>query len=333
VNVRDLFAKKTFSETSVTSPSVAVFGMRAYMTWRGDQNSENLNLAIIDVDLSNSDDAIRNATVHAKVTFSDTSAAAPSVAAFNGRLYIAWTGLNNSVNIANIELNDKGIFSIVNAIRYQNQTSFTGPAIAGHGDRIYVCWCGEDDAHSLNLAEFDTDLRFLRWNQLAERSHQTPALLSSYAYEGTADRHASLTLAWTGTDGRLNIALINFDHLDVKSGTKDTYDQFSDSSPSLAYWGGQYIAWTGTFGPPFINIAAISKYNAELSPPAFQPLSPETYVEQALGGLSLVPLFPLSADGTQDVLNEPARLMVFWAGVDGAGLLNMGVAEELGVSP
>jgi hypothetical protein len=84
----------------------------------------------------------------------------------------------------------------------------------------------------------------------------TPALLSSYAYEGTADRHASLTLAWTGTDGRLNIALINFDHLDVKSGTKDTYDQFSDSSPSLAYWGGQYIAWTGTFGPPFINIAA-----------------------------------------------------------------------------
>jgi hypothetical protein len=95
----------------------------------------------------------------------------------------------------------------------------------------------------------------------------TPALLSSYAYEGTADRHASLTLAWTGTDGRLNIALINFDHLDVKSGTKDTYDQFSDSSPSLAYWGGQYIAWTGTFGPPFINIAAISKYNAELSPP------------------------------------------------------------------
>lgn len=161
----------------------------------------------------------------------------------------------------------------------------------------------------------------------------TPALLSSYAYEGTADRHASLTLAWTGTDGRLNIALINFDHLDVKSGTKDTYDQFSNSSPSLAYWGGQYIAWTGTFGPPFINIAAISKYNAELSPPAFQPLSPETYVEQALGGLSLVPLFPLSTDGTQDVLNEPARLMVFWAGVDGAGLLNMGVAEELGVSP
>jgi hypothetical protein len=118
----------------------------------------------------------------------------PGIAAFNGQLYIAYSGANNSISI--VSSPDGSTWSTQRVI-YQSGASQVGVGLAAFGGRLYLAFDGIDRSHTIN---FISSADGLSWSGTTlfgtNTSTTTPALAAS---------SNQLLIAWGGNNGGQNI--------------------------------------------------------------------------------------------------------------------------------
>lgn len=141
------------------------------------------------------------------------------------------------------------------AILTSSELSLGSPAMARLGGRTFVAWTGTDQR--LNVME----LRFEpRTPQSAPRWVQGgKAILQEYSAFGPAlcSDGGMLFLAWTGTDGRLNVARSN----DGRSFfEKKTLAETSAAAPGLCLGSETYIlSWTSSDGQNRLCVRSMAR--------------------------------------------------------------------------
>jgi hypothetical protein len=197
--------KTTLPETSDHSPSLAFFGGRLFIAWKGSGN-ENLNVAFSQP-LSAGVRPVFD--LKRKHTSGERSDDAPTLAVHHGTLFIGWKGSgNDNLNVAVVEFLDLGggeasIGGIVNKLTL-GDTSSKAPALASHNDKLFIAWKGSGN-DNLNLmysdvvGSFRTDLKHIS----EETSDSAPAL---------ASHRGKLFIGWKGEDlpSHLNSAEVQF---------------------------------------------------------------------------------------------------------------------------
>src|SRR5207249_3816642 len=117
--------KRILSATSNGAPALASNAERLLLAWTGPGDGR-LNVAPITLSASGSGiEDIANAVV-----LSDTSSDAPALASHDGRLFLAWKGLDD--NRLNVMFSDDGGRTFKGK-RIVSATSDRAPALASHG--------------------------------------------------------------------------------------------------------------------------------------------------------------------------------------------------------
>jgi hypothetical protein len=166
--------------------------------------------------LASSSAPLRPATVS-----SQRADSAPAMMAFNGTVYVGWTGRNAAHNLNLMTYNPTskvfGPAHVLTDTTLQGQ----GPSLANFNGNLYVTWTGSD--HRLNVGRYDPTNPSVLADKvtLGEYSNNAPALA---AFQGR------LYLSWRGLDGHLNI----ISSADASTfTTKVTYGVVVRTSPSL----------------------------------------------------------------------------------------------------
>jgi hypothetical protein len=130
------------------------------------------------------------------------------------------------------------------------ETTIDTPALSPGpgGSKIYVAWtAGNDPGYHLNI--MSTQNTLANWGSkqvLNESSHSGPAL--AYAPPLPGHTQGVLFLAWTGTDGRINIRR-SYDGQNWNDSDKIVLQQWAIDSPGIAYfYPNLYLFWRGTIG-------------------------------------------------------------------------------------
>ena len=141
--------------------------------------------------LASSSAPLRPATVS-----SQQADSAPAMMAFNGTLYVGWTGRNaaHNLNLMTYTPTSKvfGPAQVITDTTLPGQ----GPSLANFKGNLYVAWMGSD--HRLNVGRYDPTHPSVLADKVTLRvsSNQAPAL---------AAFQSRLYLSWRGADGHLNI--------------------------------------------------------------------------------------------------------------------------------
>lgn len=135
----------------------------------------------------------------------------PAIAAFNGRLYLAYTGLDGRLNVASST--DGVTFGASTII--PNNTSAVGPGLAAFNGELYIAWAATDGRRSINIMQSANGVSWVN-----KRLFRFDASLGNPALAGSSSQ---LLIAWNGTDGAhtLNVGCIVC--LNAPFGTKRTY--------------------------------------------------------------------------------------------------------------
>jgi hypothetical protein len=317
--MRDVVDKKTWWEaTSVAGPAaVQMPGGRPVLGWRGDHNSRNLSLAVID-----GPPGSFPSSYLAKYGMADSSDYAPALCYYKG-LRLAWVGTNgaHTLNLATVDLPFGG-----------NRVDFTQRAFVNEGD----LGAGGQGAPSLALtqAEFGEWLSITCLNgsgQLCSAITQNGANFDSgnevywrpHCIEGargiTSPSDSSVSYyAWTDA----NTNLLGFVRVDgISMHTPVVSAQSSLHAPSLALHNGTvYIAWVGTDGRAHLNVAAIDTNAIDQGRDPIDQVDTLNELSSAAPALRTLPPTEVSPE---DFL--PERLAIFWSGVDGAGAINAAI--------
>jgi hypothetical protein len=138
--------KVTLSETSSASPALAEFDGRIYLAWTGTDKAHHLNIA-------SSPDGVN---WDSKVTLAETVSgggggiayAGPSLAAFDGRLYVAWNG-NDPGNHINVASSSDGV-TFGNRVTYaESCRDASGPSLVTFKGKLYVSWTAGNRKHQV----------------------------------------------------------------------------------------------------------------------------------------------------------------------------------------
>jgi len=184
-----------------------------------------------------------------KVILGDTSPLSPSLASFNGNLYIAWKGDGND-NLNVMVSKDNGQ-SFGNKLISQ-ETSSEAPGLAADSANLYITWKGSGN-DNLNVAIVNVDpgtgapTGFSNKVILGDTSPLSPALVSL---------NGDLYLAWKG-DGNDNLNVMVSTDGGASFGNKFISGETSPESPSLGINNGNlYISWKGD-GNDNLNVALV----------------------------------------------------------------------------
>ncbi|MGM1049416.1 MAG: hypothetical protein ACQEXX_25225 [Bacillota bacterium] len=183
-----------------------------------------------------------------KMTFSESSNLAPTLASHDGRLYLSWTGSGNErLNIAKVytteALDIYGIESFEDKV-VLGDTSEQSPALVSHNGELILAWKGTGNDKLNLIFSNDGGKSFHGRKTFDETSHHAPAL---------ASHGGRLYLAWTGRgDGKLNVAKVTF--LGTTTGSfnivledKVILEHTSEQSPALFSHNDRlFIAWKGS---------------------------------------------------------------------------------------
>lgn len=236
-NMRPAERKTVLEEKTSAAPALAHHKAGLFAAWKS-VGHDTLNVAKVQVTTLMGIDGVEG--VEQKLILSEESNVAPALASHNGRLFLAWTGLDDNLNIA---FSDDDGKSFKGKMELGSETSDGSPALASNGDRLFLAWTGTDD--KLNVARVvligNTAGAFSIGGiegkvTLDETSNWAPALVA---------HDNRLFIAWKGSDDKLNLAF------SVDSGGsflgKKTFDDTSKQGPSLASDDGRlFIAWKGT---------------------------------------------------------------------------------------
>jgi len=177
--------------------------------------------------LASSSAPLRPATVS-----SQQADSAPAMMAFNGTVYVGWTGRNAAHNLNLMTYNPTS--KVFGPAQVLTDTTLPGqgPSLANFHGNLYVAWMGND--HRLNVGRYDpTNPSVLAEKvTLREYSNNAPSLA---AFQGR------LYLSWRGLDGHLNI----ISSADASTfTTKVTYGVVVRTSPSsVAKNMDLFVAW------------------------------------------------------------------------------------------
>ena len=146
---------------------------------------------------------------------------APAMIAFNGTLYVGWTGRNAAHNLNLMTYNPTTkTFGPAQTLTDRTLVG-SGPSLTVFNGNLYVAWQGADNR--LNIGRYNPadPTHLANKVTLSDRSNNAPALA---AFSGR------MYLSWRGTDGRLNmISSANASTFN----TKVTYAIPVRTSPSL----------------------------------------------------------------------------------------------------
>jgi hypothetical protein len=165
--------------------------------------------------------ASSSAPLHPATVSAQRADSAPALIAFNGTMYIGWTGRNTAHNV-NLMTYDQTSETFGPA-RVLTDTTLvgSGPSLAVFNGHLYVAWMGTD--HRLNVGQYNPadPTHLVNKATLGETSNNAPSMA---AFTGR------LYLSWRGTDGRLNIISSS----DASTfNTKVTYNLAVRTSPTV----------------------------------------------------------------------------------------------------
>lgn len=166
------------------------------------------------------------------VNLNKHSASHPGLAAFNGKLYIAFTGTDGQLNVAS---STDGLTFGANTV-LSGTNSYRGTALAAFNGQLYLVYVGTDSNHMIN---YYTSTDGVNWGN--------KTLFNNYSSTSTPAVAASsnqLIIAWNGTDNNhsLNIGCIVC--VAQGFGTKQTYTEGSPSGVAIASIGDRfYVAY------------------------------------------------------------------------------------------
>lgn len=271
--------KVTLAETSRFRAGLARTGPnasdRAVVAWTGTDANQSLNV-LVGVPPSSA----------IKLTLrQENSFTGPSVAVFNGELYLAWAGTDaaHTLNVDRISIG-------ASSLSVQQKTILWGwggpaaPAIAFDptGARLVMSWIDASQhvrfAYSTNGASWTQPTQ----SPLPESSGAAPALFSALATNVTSSL-SRYFLAWTGTDAAhsVNVKFTTSFPYWPRSYDKATLPEQAFGAPalgSLGVSGSLLLAWTGTDAAHHLNVAKVLAPYASACVPAagVQPTIPAT---------------------------------------------------------
>jgi hypothetical protein len=157
--------------------------------------------------------------------------AAPAMMAFNGTLYVGWTGRNAAHNLNLMTYNPAT--KVFGPAQVLTDTTLvgSGPSLANFNGNLYVAWRGADNR--LNVGRYNPADPSHLANKvtLSEYSNNAPSIA---AFSGR------LYLSWRGMDGRLNI--ISSANASTFN-TKVTYSTTVRTSPTVVAKNYLFVAW------------------------------------------------------------------------------------------
>jgi hypothetical protein len=171
-----------------------------------------------------------------------------------GRLFMAWTGTDERLNV-------HGSTDLVHWLNKStlNETSNHGPALSFGNGRLFMAWTGTDG--HLNVISSADGVQWSNKVTLGDTSPTAP---------GLAFFNNTLFLLWCGTDGNRSLNVMQ--SVDgTHWGNKVTFGESSDSAPAMAlerldgavpflcwceFQNRMYVAWTGT--ETHLNVAVLS---------------------------------------------------------------------------
>jgi hypothetical protein len=286
--------KVTLTVISMWAPAITTFNGQTALAWTGTDLGHHLNVSLLNTGSSLT--ALPNFAI---VTLPERSNLSPSVAAFGGRLYLAWTGLDGRINVE----------SSADGVHFSNKVTlgeFSGssPALAVFDGRLDLAWTAFDGR--INLASSADGVRFGNKVTLNQTSFKPVVIAKIHTQMEMAPALATfdgrLWLAWTGSDPQHHLNTmssadgINFNQL-------ATYVATSEDGPALAVQHGAsagqpdrlFLGWTGV-GNKLLNVMSTT-----IDAPGF--FNPTTLGQTASNGIAL---------------NSPApgTLDIAWAGTD-----------------
>jgi polyvinyl alcohol dehydrogenase (cytochrome) len=243
--------KLVLNETSVTRPSVTVVQAGTVnvvvVAWIGTNRAHTLNIVY---------DVYEAAGVRKKLTLSDTSGFAPSLAAFGGQIWLGWTGTsaNHSVNV--LSLGPEGMLPGVKTTLPQFST-LAGPTLAAdtQDNQLLLTW-QTAGSNQLQLAQSADGAQ---WSvaQAAQESGTTP---DAMAIDKTPSNMAPYYWSWQGTDPQHSINVWSSTALNAWPDAVMTLGETSYGPPVVGYTGQAnriLLVWTGTNGGHNINLAVL----------------------------------------------------------------------------
>ncbi len=227
-----LVSKITSGETSDQGPALCFRSGTLFLAWTGTDSHLNV--------VQSTDGGITWGT---KITLHDTSNTSPALACDSTNLYLAWTGTDGNLNVAN---SSNGVnWNTPASLHPMHESSGTGPWLTLSGGVLYLVWTGTDNrlnvisstawptfANKVTLSE-TSDHRaamiqngpfYVAWagrnsdHNLNLQLSQNGAFQSDYkaTYDDASENGLALALfrqrvyvSWTGTDGRLNLAVLS----------------------------------------------------------------------------------------------------------------------------
>lgn len=183
-----------------------------------------------------------------KVILGDTSPLSPSVASFNGNLYLAWKGDGND-NLNVMVSTDNG--QSFGHKMTSPETSSDVPALAADTEHLYIGWKGSGN-DNLNVALVDIDQSGFPTGL----SNKTTVGDTSPFGPALATFNGALYMAWKG-DGNDNLNVMVSTDGGQTFGNKVVSPETSDTAPALAVNNGSlFIAWKGS-GNDNLNVAVV----------------------------------------------------------------------------
>ena len=157
---------------SKEGPALAVFNDKLYMAWRGIEGDRDLFWSTLELRQGESRSWSPQNRLKNRGSFT-----APALAAFNGKLYMAWRGIEDDHRLFWATFEGQGDWS--DPEEFERQGSNSSPALAVFRNRLYMAWRGADDDQRLFWATFDENTKkWLPLNPLSDRASAAgPALV------------------------------------------------------------------------------------------------------------------------------------------------------------
>ncbi len=199
-------------------------------------------------------------TFGGKATLSETTNHGPALAFGNGKLFLAWNGLDQRLMVSS---SADGV-TFTPAVRLAH-TSSTSPGLLFANGKLFLVWRGTDAGGHLNVIDSADGVTFANNVTSPEASAFRPALAS---VDG-------LYFVWTGLVPGRNIN-VRVGATPATLANKQTFSDGSQASPALvAFTGSLRLSWSGTDAPAHLNLAILSSQDEPSLGDSFVKLTPD----------------------------------------------------------
>jgi hypothetical protein len=205
--IEGLKAKVTLGEMSKAGPALISHSGRLFLAWKGSGN-DKLNVAKV-ILFASTAGTFGIEGLEAKVTLGEMSQAGPALASHDGRLFLAWKGIDDKINL--MFSDDAG--ATFRSKKTLGETSSHAPALTSQNGRLFLTWKGLGNT-DLNLLVSDDNAATFHGKPRVSAVPKAPshgggyrATEASSAALALASNGEALIWAWKGSSNdNLNVA-------------------------------------------------------------------------------------------------------------------------------